>query len=138
MVGFVYGAFSGILFSIVIVQLFFLKGKGNGTTIYSSMIKKTNDLSFLEKEEALASLEIIGKGECGKVYKARLPGCDSKMIAIKKIFRKEGDESAIKIVCFCDKSSQRLTQLVRFDIAILCLFWRIFLDQMVITLCMNT
>ena len=82
--------------------MFFLKGKGKGkgTTIYSSMIKKTDDLSFLEKEEALASLEIIGKGGCGEVYNGRLPGCNSKMIAIKKTFRKEGDESAKKLYAF--------------------------------------
>jgi len=84
-----------VFVQLIRLALFFLKGKGKGnrdrkgTTIYSSMIKKTDDLSFLEKEEALASLEIIGKGGCGEVYKAKLPRCDSKMIVIKKIFFSE-------------------------------------------------
>ncbi|KAJ1413239.1 Protein kinase domain [Sesbania bispinosa] len=64
-VGFVAGALGGIL--------------------CGPLIKRAEDLAFLEKEDGLASLEIIGSGGCGEVYKAELPGSNGKMIAIKKI-----------------------------------------------------
>ncbi|WJX20888.1 Leucine-rich repeat receptor-like serine threonine tyrosine-protein kinase [Trifolium repens] len=90
--GFIAGTFAGILLGFVFRPLFKLpltsiKGKeeGSGPTIYSSLIKKADDLAFLEKEDGLASLEIIGRGGCGEVYKAELPGDNGKMIAIKKI-----------------------------------------------------
>ena len=39
----------------------------------------------MEKEDNLASFELIGRGGCGEVYKADLPQSNDKMIAIKKI-----------------------------------------------------
>ncbi|CAJ2660717.1 unnamed protein product [Trifolium pratense] len=96
--GFIAGAFAGILSGFVFSLLFKLalalvkgKGKGSGPAIYSSLIKKADDLAFLEKEDGLASLEIIGSGGCGKVYKAELPGSNGKMIAIKKIIQPPKD-----------------------------------------------
>ncbi|PNX70010.1 leucine-rich repeat receptor-like serine threonine tyrosine-protein kinase sobir1-like protein, partial [Trifolium pratense] len=96
--GFIAGAFAGILSGFVFSLLFKLalalvkgKGKGSGPAIYSSLIKKAEDLAFLEKEDGLASLEIIGSGGCGKVYKAELPGSNGKMIAIKKIIQPPKD-----------------------------------------------
>lgn len=96
--GFVAGAFAGILSGFVFSLLFKLalviikgKGKGSGPAIYSSLIKKAEDLAFLEKEDGLATLELIGRGGCGEVYKAELPGSNGKMIAIKKIIQPSMD-----------------------------------------------
>ncbi|TKY73581.1 Leucine-rich repeat receptor serine/threonine/tyrosine-protein kinase SOBIR1 [Spatholobus suberectus] len=101
--GFVAGALAGTLSGFVF-SLFFklalalIKGRGKraGPDIYSPLIKKAEDLAFLEKEEGLASLEIIGRGGCGEVYKAELPGSNGKLIAIKKIVQppKDGAELA--------------------------------------------
>ncbi|XP_062169494.1 leucine-rich repeat receptor-like serine/threonine/tyrosine-protein kinase SOBIR1 [Alnus glutinosa] len=60
-------------------------GKEPGPSIFSPLIKKAEDLAFLEKEDGLASFQIVGRGGCGVVYKAELPGSNGKMIAIKKI-----------------------------------------------------
>ncbi|OVA20546.1 Protein kinase domain [Macleaya cordata] len=87
-VGVIGGILSGLLFSMMFKFLMMcIKGreKETSTTIFSQMIKKAEDLAFLEKEDGLASLEIIGRGGCGEVYKAELPGSNGKMIAIKKI-----------------------------------------------------
>ena len=54
-------------------------------TIFNPLIKKAKDSAFLEKEDNLASFELIGRGGCGEVYKADLPRSNDKMIAIKKI-----------------------------------------------------
>jgi hypothetical protein len=49
------------------------------------LIIKAEDLAFLEKDDGLASFEIIGRGGCCEVYKAELPGSNGKMIAIEKM-----------------------------------------------------
>lgn len=51
------------------------------------MIKGAEDLAFLEKDDGLANLGITGRGGCGEVYKAKLPGRNGKEIAIKKIIQ---------------------------------------------------
>ncbi|KZV25674.1 hypothetical protein F511_04735 [Dorcoceras hygrometricum] len=82
------GSASGIAFSLLYKLIMFLiKGRGKDTSlkIFSQMIKNPEDLAFLQKEDGLASLEIIGRGGCGEVYKAVLPGSDGKEIAIKKV-----------------------------------------------------
>ncbi|GAU40411.1 hypothetical protein TSUD_136580 [Trifolium subterraneum] len=61
------------------------KRKSSGIAIYSSLIKKDEDLAFLKKKVGLTSLEFIGRGGCGEVYKVELPGSNGKMIAIKKM-----------------------------------------------------
>lgn len=80
------GSVSGLVFSVLFKALMVLVrggGKESGPVIFSPLIKKAEDLAFLEKEDGLSSLEIIGSGGCGEVYKAELPG--GKPIAIKKI-----------------------------------------------------
>ncbi|KAF6176951.1 hypothetical protein GIB67_027751 [Kingdonia uniflora] len=93
-IGFVSGLAAGILSGLVFSVLFKFvmvcltkREKDTGTAIFSPLIKKEEDLAFLEKEDGLASFEIIGRGGCGVVYKAELPGSDGKMIAIKKIIQ---------------------------------------------------
>jgi serine/threonine protein kinase len=43
----------------------------------------------------MAALQIIGRGGCGKVYKAAFPGCDYKMLAIKKIVQPPMDAAEL-------------------------------------------
>ncbi|KAH9727150.1 leucine-rich repeat receptor-like serine/threonine/tyrosine-protein kinase SOBIR1 [Citrus sinensis] len=66
-----------------------LRGRGGGRYRGPAICTRPNikkgDIAFLTKEDSLASLEIIGVGACGVVYKAEVPGSYGKMIAIKKI-----------------------------------------------------
>ncbi|CAJ1974980.1 unnamed protein product [Sphenostylis stenocarpa] len=97
--GAVAGTLSGFVFSLLFkLALALIKGRGKrvGPDIYSPFIKKAEDLAFLEREEGITSLEIIGRGGCGEVYKAELPGSNGKLIAIKKVVQppKDGAELA--------------------------------------------
>ncbi|KAL7098354.1 hypothetical protein ACP275_09G011800 [Erythranthe tilingii] len=99
--GFVAGAFAGILSGIIFSFLyklmkFLIKGPNKDTSlqIFSPLIiKKAEDLAFLEKEDGLAPYQIIGKGGCGEVYKAVLQS-NGIEIAIKKIIQlpTDGDD----------------------------------------------
>ncbi|KAH6771996.1 Leucine-rich repeat protein kinase family protein [Perilla frutescens var. hirtella] len=92
--GILAGCVSGLIFSMVFKMLMrLIRAHRNDTSlkIFSSMIKKPEDLAFLEKEDGLQSLEIIGRGGCGEVYRAALPGSDGKEIAIKKIIQPPRD-----------------------------------------------
>ncbi|KAE8661734.1 Leucine-rich repeat receptor-like serine/threonine/tyrosine-protein kinase SOBIR1 [Hibiscus syriacus] len=92
------GSFSGFIFSVMFklaVDTVRGRGKDSGPSIFSPLIKKAEDLAFLEKDDGLDSLEIIGKGGCGEVYKAELPGSNGKMIAIKKIIQPPKDAAEL-------------------------------------------
>ncbi|XP_022736754.1 leucine-rich repeat receptor-like serine/threonine/tyrosine-protein kinase SOBIR1 [Durio zibethinus] len=109
--GAVAGSISGFIFSVMFkLVLAAIKGGGrdSGPSIFSPLIKKAEDLAFLEKEDGLASLEIIGKGGCGEVYKAELPGSDGKMIAIKKIIQPPKDAAELT-----DEDSKLLNKKMR-------------------------
>ncbi|WMV35452.1 hypothetical protein MTR67_028837 [Solanum verrucosum] len=101
--GFLAGTFAGgisaVIFSLLfkLVMFFVRRGKNDNSslTIYSPLIKKAEDLAFLEKEDGVASLEMIGKGGCGEVYRAELPGSNGKIIAIKKIIQSPMDAAEI-------------------------------------------
>ncbi|XP_042039448.1 leucine-rich repeat receptor-like serine/threonine/tyrosine-protein kinase SOBIR1 [Salvia splendens] len=100
--GFAAGVIGGILSALVFSLLFKLllvlihgRNRDTGIKIFSPLIKKPEDLSFLEKEDGLSSLNIIGKGGCGEVYKAVLPGSDGKEIAIKKIIQSPTDQEEL-------------------------------------------
>ncbi|XP_057548803.1 leucine-rich repeat receptor-like serine/threonine/tyrosine-protein kinase SOBIR1 [Amaranthus tricolor] len=88
LVGGAVGGIFGVIFSLLLKTcLAIISGskKGSGLVIFSPLIKKAEDLAFLENEEGLANLQVIGEGGCGKVYKAELPGSNGKIIAIKKV-----------------------------------------------------
>ncbi|KAH9776523.1 hypothetical protein WN944_013329 [Citrus x changshan-huyou] len=100
--GFLAGAVAGTISGFVFSVLFKLilaavrgGGRDSGPAIFSPLIKKAEDLAFLEKEDGLASLEKIGSGGCGEVYKAELPGSNGKMIAIKKIIQPPKDAAEL-------------------------------------------
>ncbi|KAF9603029.1 hypothetical protein IFM89_033754 [Coptis chinensis] len=94
-VGLVTGMISAMIFSLLFkILLICIKGRvhDSGPVIFSKFIKKREDLAFLGKEDGLASLEIIGRGGCGEVYKAQLPASsDCKIIAIKKVVQPSMD-----------------------------------------------
>ncbi|WCJ36173.1 Leucine-rich repeat protein kinase family protein [Euphorbia peplus] len=89
--GAVAGSISGFVFSVMFkLALATIRGGGkdSGPAIFSPhVIKKAEYLSFLEKEDGIANLQLIGRGGCGEVYRAELPGSNGKMIAIKKIIQ---------------------------------------------------
>ncbi|OMO89302.1 hypothetical protein COLO4_19805 [Corchorus olitorius] len=105
------GSISGFVFSVMFKLLIAAirgGGKDSGPSIFSPLIKKAEDLAFLEKEDGLASLEIIGKGGCGEVYKAELPGSGGKMIAIKKVIQPPRDAAELT-----DEDSKLLNKKMR-------------------------
>ncbi|KAJ4712466.1 Receptor-like protein kinase [Melia azedarach] len=92
------GTVSGFVFSVLFkLILAAVRGGGRepGPAIFSPLIKKAEDLAFLEKEDGFASLEKIGAGGCGEVYKAELPGSNGKIIAIKKIVQPPKDANEL-------------------------------------------
>ncbi|KAM7475457.1 hypothetical protein LguiB_022700 [Lonicera macranthoides] len=92
------GALSAIIGSIIFkIILAMMNGeeKQLGPSIFSPLIKKAEDLDFLIKEDGLNSLEVIGRGGCGEVYKAELPGSNGKMIAIKKVIQPMTDAAEL-------------------------------------------
>ncbi|XP_055825631.1 leucine-rich repeat receptor-like serine/threonine/tyrosine-protein kinase SOBIR1 [Solanum dulcamara] len=92
------GGLSALVFSVLFkVLMFLIRGSSNdsGLTIFSPLIKKAEDLAFLEKEDGLESLELIGQGGCGEVYKAELPGSGGKIIAVKKIIQPPRDAAEL-------------------------------------------
>ncbi|PON72352.1 Serine/threonine protein kinase [Parasponia andersonii] len=96
--GAVAGSISGFISSLLFKMLLAVMkggGKDAGPSIFSPLIKKKENLAFLEKDDGLASLEMIGRGGCGEVYKAELPGSNGKMIAIKKIIQPPKDAAEL-------------------------------------------
>lgn len=86
--GGVVGGICGMIFSVLVklgLTIIFGGEKEAGLAIFSPLIKKAEDLAFLEKEDGLANIQLIGKGGCGEVFKAELPGSNGKIIAVKKI-----------------------------------------------------
>ncbi|XP_010469657.1 PREDICTED: leucine-rich repeat receptor-like serine/threonine/tyrosine-protein kinase SOBIR1 isoform X1 [Camelina sativa] len=112
-IGAIGGTISGFVFSVMfklIVAAIKGSGKPSGPSIFSPLIKKAEDLAFLEDEAAIASLEIIGKGGCGEVFKAELPGSNGKLIAVKKVIQpsKDANELADEDSKFLNKKMRQI------------------------------
>ncbi|KAG2308823.1 hypothetical protein Bca52824_028571 [Brassica carinata] len=113
--GFVVGGIGGIISGVVFSLIFRLilraiRGpeKPPGPSIYSPLIKRAEDLAFLENEESLASLELIGRGGCGEVFKAELPGSNGKIIAVKRVTQPSKDAAEL-----VDEESKSLNKFMR-------------------------
>ncbi|KAJ6845869.1 leucine-rich repeat receptor-like serine/threonine/tyrosine-protein kinase SOBIR1 [Iris pallida] len=95
--GVIAGALSGVAISLVFRMLTnCIRGRyknyGVGPAIFSpTIIKNAEDLAFLEKDDVVASLEVVGRGGCGEVYRAPLPNNTGMIIAIKKIMKRSAD-----------------------------------------------
>ncbi|CAL4887119.1 unnamed protein product [Urochloa decumbens] len=70
------------------------------TIFIPKLIRHAEHLAFLEEEDGVASLEAIGRGGCGEVYRAQLPleqereWEEPRFIAIKKIQSERGGAPA--------------------------------------------
>lgn len=93
------GSVSGLLFSVLFkLAMLMIRGGGrdSGPAIFSPLIKKAEDIAFLEKDDGLASLEIIGRGGCGEVYRTDIQSNGKTItIAIKKIIQPPKDAAEL-------------------------------------------
>uniref|UniRef100_A0ACD6AES4 Uncharacterized protein n=1 Tax=Avena sativa TaxID=4498 RepID=A0ACD6AES4_AVESA len=120
-IGFVVGSVAGVISGLGLSVLFrlalnCLRGRyrsKSGTVIFTpKLIKRADHLAFLEKEDMLSSLEVIGRGGCGEVFKAQLPlereGEVPRFIAIKKIKKQTGDGPGKQNQNLSDEESRQL------------------------------
>nr|DAD45568.1 TPA_asm: hypothetical protein HUJ06_003798 [Nelumbo nucifera] len=117
----VLGLIVSVLFKLLLICI---KGrlKDSGLAIFCSLIKKAKDLAFLEKEDGLASLKIIGQGGCGEVYKAQLTGNNKKIIAIKKIIQPNPID-AVELAKEDSKLLAKKMRQIRSEIQTVCQIW---------------
>ncbi|CAM0914051.1 unnamed protein product [Alopecurus aequalis] len=121
-IGFVVGSLAGVVSGLGLSVLFRLalncirgrfRRSKSGTVIYTpKLIKRADHLAFLEKEDMVSSLEVIGRGGCGEVFKAQLPvereGEEPRFIAIKKIKKQVGDGPGRQSNNISDEESRQL------------------------------
>lgn len=97
-VGALAGVFSGLLSSLLfrlVLNCIRRQRKTPAIEIFSpKIIKNAQDLEFLEREEGVDALPVIGRGACGEVYRAELPNSNGRLIAIKKISNPTNDPAA--------------------------------------------
>lgn len=98
-VGALAGVFSGLLSSLLLrIVLYCIRRRRKmpAIEIFSpKIIKNAQDLEFLEREDGVAALPVIGRGACGEVYRAELPNSNGRLIAIKKISNPTNDPAAV-------------------------------------------
>lgn len=93
-VGIVTGAISAIVCSTffrLIVDYIKRPKPAVTTMVFQHKFIKSKDLAFLNKDDSLESLEVLGKGGSGQVYKAVLE--TGKTVAIKKVVALLSDPS---------------------------------------------
>ncbi|MQL69745.1 hypothetical protein Taro_002047 [Colocasia esculenta] len=104
-VGALMGIASGMVSSVLLrLLLNCIRGRYRrpaGPAIFSPLVK-AKQLAFLEKDDGLGSLEVIGRGGCGVVYRATLPGpggdtAPGRVVAIKKIMKQSPDAGASEL-----------------------------------------
>ncbi|KAK8935564.1 Leucine-rich repeat receptor-like serine/threonine/tyrosine-protein kinase SOBIR1 [Platanthera zijinensis] len=93
-IGFVVGSISGLVSGLVFSTLFrvvlnCIGGRyrtREGTQLFSRVFKNKDELNFLEKDNGVEDLELIGRGASGEVYRKEIKTSGGvKEIAIKKI-----------------------------------------------------
>lgn len=105
LMGWILGFFAGLLAGIlsatiftVFFKLVFIMVKGGvneaGPAIFSQSIK-AEELAFLDDDDGVAALQVIGRGGCGEVYKTDIPEGKIKTIAIKKIIQPPKDAAEL-------------------------------------------
>uniref|UniRef100_J3MDC2 Protein kinase domain-containing protein n=1 Tax=Oryza brachyantha TaxID=4533 RepID=J3MDC2_ORYBR len=122
-IGFVVGSLAGVISGLATSVLFrtalnCVRGRyrsKSDTVIFTpKLIKNKEHLAFLEKEDGLASLAVIGRGG---VYQARPPpereGEAPRFIAIKKIKKRSGDGSGQNNNNLSDEESRQLDKWTR-------------------------
>lgn len=122
------GVFSGAVLLVLFRSLLScIRGRyrnQRGPSIFSPQhIKRAEDLAFLEKDDGLAALEVIGRGRCGEVLKAQLledparseaPGM---VIAIKRIMKRTAESAEPT------SDEESLMQWTTSGTGICCRFW---------------
>ncbi|KAI3763185.1 hypothetical protein L1987_53637 [Smallanthus sonchifolius] len=95
--GFFAGSIAGLISAMILSVLIKLasvtianRRNPLGPAIFSQSIK-AEDLAFLDDDDAVAALTVIGRGGCGEVYKTDLPDGKIKTIAIKKVVQPPKD-----------------------------------------------
>ncbi|XP_071686430.1 leucine-rich repeat receptor-like serine/threonine/tyrosine-protein kinase SOBIR1 [Rutidosis leptorrhynchoides] len=118
--GFLVGTFAGLITSMIFSLLFklvmiMIKGGDNnsGRAIFSQSIK-AKDLEFLEDDDAVAQLQVIGRGGCGEVYKTDIPDGKIKTIAIKKII--QPSKGAVELTAEDTKTLNKKMRQIRSEI----------------------
>ncbi|KAK1436715.1 hypothetical protein QVD17_02497 [Tagetes erecta] len=101
--GFFAGSIAGILsiiFFSVLIKLVLMVSKygGNesGPSIFSPLIK-VEELAFLDDDAVVATLQVIGRGGCGEVYKTNIPDGKIKTIAIKRVIQPSKDARELTV-----------------------------------------
>ncbi|XP_034597741.1 leucine-rich repeat receptor-like serine/threonine/tyrosine-protein kinase SOBIR1 [Setaria viridis] len=102
-VGFVVGSLAVVVSGLVLFRLGMNCIRGQcmarpRMTIFTpKLIRHADHLAFLEEEDGVASLEMIGRGGCGEVFRAQLPvereWEEPRFIAIKKIEKHSGGDA---------------------------------------------
>ncbi|KAJ0785447.1 putative transferase, protein kinase RLK-Pelle-LRR-XI-2 family [Helianthus annuus] len=95
--GFLAGSIAGVISAMIISALIKMvsititnRGNRSGPAIFSQSIK-AEDIAFLDDDEAVAAMPVIGRGGCGEVYKTDISDGKIKTIAIKKIVQPPKD-----------------------------------------------
>ncbi|KAI3773582.1 hypothetical protein L1987_48112 [Smallanthus sonchifolius] len=85
----------------------------SGPSIFSPSIK-AEELAFLDDDDAVAALQVIGRGGCGQVYKTDIPNRKIKTIAVKRIIQPSKD--AVELTAEDTKMLNRKMRQIRSEI----------------------
>ncbi|KAL8260982.1 hypothetical protein R6Q59_025031 [Mikania micrantha] len=83
--GFISAMIASMLIKLASVMIMNINNQW-GPSIFSQSIKG-EDIAFLDDDDAVAALPVIGRGGCGEVYKTDIPDGKIRTIAIKKIIQ---------------------------------------------------
>ncbi|KAJ9559884.1 hypothetical protein OSB04_005044 [Centaurea solstitialis] len=71
---------------------------------------KAEDLAFLENDDEVAALQVIGRGGCGDVYKTEMPNGKFQTVAIKRIVQppKDAEDVTVEDTKLLDKKMRQM------------------------------